>query len=75
MTLVKLYSLSVNSLPPISGIEFSVGHLLTPPIGFVVTVLAAGIVFKVTLEDRKKIRSERMFREMCDQCQQEENAK
>ncbi|MDB2557134.1 hypothetical protein N9X77_04110 [Luminiphilus sp.] len=41
-------------------------HFLLP-IGIVALILAVGIVFLVTAEDRKKARSDRIFEEMCDQ--------
>ena len=41
-------------------------HFLLP-IGIVVTMLAIGMVFLVTAEDRKKARTDRIFEEMCDE--------
>ena len=40
-------------------------HFLLP-IGIVLSLLAIGMVFIVTAEDRKKARSDRIFEEMCD---------
>ena len=47
-------------------------HFLLP-IGTVVTILAVGMVFLVTAEDRKKARSNRIFAEMCDKHDREQN--
>ena len=40
-------------------------HLLLP-IGILVAMMAIGMVFLVTSEDRKKVRSDRIFEEMRD---------
>lgn len=42
------------------------------PIGLVIAVLAMGMAFLVTAEDRKKARSERIFEEMCDEYDRQE---
>ena len=41
-------------------------------IGLVIAVLAMGMAFLVTAEDRKKARSERIFEEMCDEYDRQE---
>lgn len=46
-------------------------HFLLP-IGIILSMLAIGMVFIVTAEDRKKARSDRIFEEMCDQFDKEE---
>ena len=40
-------------------------HFLLP-IGIVLTMVAIGMVFIVTAEDRKKARTDRIFEKMCD---------
>ena len=49
-------------------------HFLLP-IGIVVTILAIGMAFLVTAEDRKKTRSDRIFEEMCDRYDEEKCSK
>jgi len=49
-------------------------HFLLP-IGIVVTMLAIGMVFLVTAEDRKKARTDRIFEEMCDEYDREQSLK
>ena len=46
-------------------------HLLLP-IGIVIAVLAMGLAFLVTAEDRKRARLDRIFEEMCDQYEREQ---
>ena len=48
-------------------------HFLLP-IGIVVTMLAIGMAFLVTAEDRKKTRSDRIFEEMCDRYDEEKRS-
>lgn len=49
-------------------------HFLLPT-GIIVSMLAIGMVFLVTAEDRKKARSDRIFEEMCDQYERQERDK
>ena len=46
-------------------------HFLLP-IGIVIAVLAMGLAFLVTAEDRKRARLDRIFEEMCDQYEREQ---
>lgn len=53
------------------GWSFLWGIHFLLPIGILVTMLATGMVFIVTAEDRKKARSHRIFEEMCDRYDEE----
>ena len=46
-------------------------HFLLP-IGIVIAVLAMGMAFLVTAEDRKSARLDRIFEEMCDRYDREQ---
>ena len=54
------------------GWSFLWGIHFLLPIGIVLGVLAIGMVFIVTAEDRKKARSDRIFEEMCDRYDEEQ---
>ena len=56
----------------VHGWSFLRGVHFLFPIGIVVALLAIGVMFIVTAEDRKKARSDRIFEEMCDQFEKEE---
>ena len=53
------------------GWSFLWGIHFLLPIGILVTMMATGMVFMVTAEDRKKARSHRIFEEMCDRYDEE----
>ena len=54
------------------GWSFLWGIHFLLPIGIVLSLLAIGMVFIVTAEDRKKARSDRIFEQMCDQYEREQ---
>ena len=59
----------------VQGWSFLWGIHFLLPIGIVVTMLAIGMVFLVTAEDRKKARTDRIFEEMCDEYDREQRLK
>lgn len=56
----------------VQGWSFLWGIHFLLPIGIVLAVLAIGMVFIGTAENRKNARSDRIFEEMCDEYDREQ---
>ena len=55
----------------VQGWSFLWGIHFLLPIGIVLALLAIGMLFIGTAESRKKVRSDRIFEEMCDEYDRE----